>query len=80
MNATLEKVLRAQMKLQGLIEEREELNYELEVLLTDGDSTASNIQGNHLSFDALLEMVVNKLKGLYYNVDAVPFAIRVKVV
>ncbi|KAG6622588.1 uncharacterized protein IUM83_05510 [Phytophthora cinnamomi] len=62
MNANTKKMLHAQIKLQGLIEDHEELNYELEALLADDDFNTASAQGDDLSFGVLLEMVVNTLK------------------
>ncbi|KAG7384089.1 hypothetical protein PHYPSEUDO_003004 [Phytophthora pseudosyringae] len=62
MHANLEKMLRAQMELQTLLEDREEPGYELvEVLGDDGIVIAHE---GAFSFGVLLEMVVNRLKAV----------------
>jgi hypothetical protein len=59
MSDYLEKMMAAQLEFQALIEACEEHSYELSGSVGDGDlTTASN---ESLSFDALLEMLVNKL-------------------
>ncbi|KAG2790984.1 hypothetical protein PC129_g10010 [Phytophthora cactorum] len=56
----LEKILRVQLVLQSLLEESEERCYGLAAALDNKEDTA---QDDELSFDVLLEMAINKLKG-----------------
>jgi hypothetical protein len=58
LNRNLEKMLRVQIQLQSLLEDREEHGYKLAEAL--GDSGAG--QDGEFSFGVLLEMVVNRMK------------------
>ncbi|KAI9981548.1 hypothetical protein PInf_009301 [Phytophthora infestans] len=57
----LEIIMKAQLEVQALIEEREEHKYELSKIVKDENVTLSRMET--LSFGMLLELLVNKLSN-----------------
>ncbi|KAF4127070.1 hypothetical protein GN958_ATG20233 [Phytophthora infestans] len=57
----LEMIMKAQLEVQALIEEREEHGYELSETVKDENVTLSRMET--LSFGMLLELLVNKLSN-----------------
>ncbi|KAF4139780.1 hypothetical protein GN958_ATG11021 [Phytophthora infestans] len=57
----LEMIMKAQLEVQALIEEREEHRYELSETVKDENVTLSRMET--LSFGMLLELLVNKLSN-----------------
>ncbi|KAF4130030.1 hypothetical protein GN958_ATG20793 [Phytophthora infestans] len=57
----LEMIMKAQLEVEALIEEREEHGYELSKTVKDEDVTLSRMET--LSFGMLLELLVNKLSN-----------------
>ncbi|EEY58036.1 uncharacterized protein PITG_00645 [Phytophthora infestans T30-4] len=57
----LEMIMKAQLEIQALIEEREEHGYELSETVKDENVTLSRMET--LSFGMLLELLVNKLSN-----------------
>ncbi|KAI9991477.1 hypothetical protein PInf_019163 [Phytophthora infestans] len=57
----LEMIVKAQLDVQALIEEREEHRYELSETVKDENVTLSRMET--LSFGMLLELLVNKLSN-----------------
>ncbi|EEY55419.1 uncharacterized protein PITG_09381 [Phytophthora infestans T30-4] len=58
----LEMIMKAQLEVQALIEEREEHRYELSETVKDENVTLSRMET--LSFGMLLELLVNKLTAV----------------
>ncbi|KAF4129383.1 hypothetical protein GN958_ATG07467 [Phytophthora infestans] len=57
----LEMIMKAQLEVQALIEEREEHGYELSKTVKDENVTLSRMET--LSFGMMLELLVNKLSN-----------------
>ncbi|KAF4135233.1 hypothetical protein GN958_ATG15574 [Phytophthora infestans] len=57
----LEMIMKAQLEVQALIEEREDHGYELSKTVKDENVTLSRMET--LSFGMLLELLVNKLSN-----------------
>ncbi|KAG6966446.1 hypothetical protein JG688_00006762 [Phytophthora aleatoria] len=58
MKSNLERILRIQLEFQSRVEENEERNYELATDF-EYEGTAHDV----LSFEVLLEMAINRLRG-----------------